>query len=102
MTTTYTQADATRQTHAYKTARTRYRTQCANQSAPCWLCHNPIDYTLPNPHPDSWSLDHALTVKDAPHLVSDPHNFRPSHLACNQQRGTDEPRIDIGTPSEVW
>ncbi len=32
----------------------------------------------------------------------DPLNFRHSHYDCNIGRGTDEPSIDIGEPSEIW
>lgn len=54
------------------------------------------------PHPYSWSLDHAITVKENPNLVMDPLNFRASHLDCNVGRGTDDPKLDLGTPSETW
>lgn len=54
------------------------------------------------PHPYSFSLDHAITVKERPELALDPLNFRASHLDCNIARGTDDPKIDIGTPSELW
>jgi hypothetical protein len=72
------------------------------QGAPCWLCGGDIDYRLSYPHPYSWSLDHALTVKERPDLALDRNNFRSSHLDCNRQRGTDDPKLDIGNPSEIW
>lgn len=72
------------------------------QGAPCWLCGSDIDYRLAYPHPMSWSLDHAVTVKERPDLMMDTGNFRSSHHDCNQQRGTDDPKLDIGVPSEVW
>lgn len=65
-------------------------------------CNSDIDYKLAYPHPYSWSLDHAITVKERPDLLLDPLNFRHSHHDCNQQRGTDDPKLDIGEPSEVW
>jgi hypothetical protein len=72
------------------------------EGAPCWLCGGDIDYRLQYPHPYSWSLDHALTVKDRPELLMDINNFRSSHHDCNQQRGTDDPALDLGVPSEIW
>jgi len=72
------------------------------EGAPCWLCGGDIDYKLQYPHPYSWSLDHAVTVKEHPELMLDVNNFRSSHHDCNQQRGTDDPKLDLGVPSEIW
>ena len=79
-----------------------YRDECADEIAECWLCFTPINYSLPANHPESFSADHAKTVKDFPELAMDVLNLRPSHLICNQRRGDDDPHIDIGTPSEDW
>jgi 5-methylcytosine-specific restriction endonuclease McrA len=68
----------------------------------CWLCGNPIDYKLKYPHPQSWSLDHAIPIKDNPALTLNPSNFRSAHITCNRRRGSDEPAIDLGIPSQIW
>jgi 5-methylcytosine-specific restriction endonuclease McrA len=68
----------------------------------CWLCGQPIDYRLKFPHPRSWSLDHAIPVKDNPTLMLNASNFRSAHLDCNNHRQSAEPPIDLGTPSEIW
>jgi 5-methylcytosine-specific restriction endonuclease McrA len=68
----------------------------------CWLCGQPIDYSLKYPHPQSWSLDHAIPVKDNPALTLNSSNFRSSHITCNRRRGSDDPDIDLGVPSEIW
>lgn len=105
--------DAIRRSSQYQTQRDEFRKQCRKMSMPlpdgtpsdglpCWLCNRAIDYKLKHPHPESWSLDHAKTVKEAPQLIMDIGNWRASHLDCNQRRGTDEPFIDIGEPSEEW
>jgi hypothetical protein len=98
-----------RSSHAYQDAVARFRLECSihrnedgTVGARCWLDGDPIDYRLAYPHPLSFSTDHAIPVKEAPHLMLDPMNFRPSHLDCNCRRGTDEPALDLGTPSEVW
>lgn len=65
-------------------------------------CGRSIDFRLQYPHPYSWSLDHAVTVKEAPQLIMDPNNFRSSCLDCNTERGTDDPKLDLGIPSECW
>lgn len=93
----------------FKRLRTRFREEGARQhnpggsvGAPCWLCGGDVDFKLKYPHPQSWSLDHAVTVKENASLLMDPSNFRHSHLDCNLGRGTDEPNLDIGQPSESW
>jgi hypothetical protein len=68
----------------------------------CWLCGGAIDYRLRFPHPRSWSLDHAIPVKDNPALMLNASNFRSAHLDCNNHRQSDAPRIDLGEPSEIW
>lgn len=97
-----------RSSHQYQTARADFRFHeehrwfDGKQGAPCWLCGGDIDYRLQYPHPYSWSLDHAVTVKEDPSKILDVNNFRSSHHDCNQERGTDDPKLDIGEPSEVW
>ena len=86
----------------FKKLKGDFRATCAREKTPCWLCNDDIDYKLDYPHPLSWSLDHAITVKERPDLLSDPLNFRSSHHDCNQRRGTDDPVLDLGTPSETW
>lgn len=98
-----------RSSHEYKAATARFRLICKHHrnedgtvGARCWLEGDPIDYRLQYPHPLSFSTDHAIPVQDRPDLMLDSNNFRPSHLDCNRRRGTDEPAIDLGEPSEVW
>ncbi|OKH78217.1 hypothetical protein EB75_28150 [Mycobacterium sp. ST-F2] len=88
--------------HHYKDLKRKFRTECQERADDCWLCFRPIDYSLEYPHPESFSVDHAVTVKARPELADDYHNFRPAHLVCNQMRGDEEPHLDIGEPSEVW
>lgn len=98
-----------RESPIFKRLKENFRNEGARQrnpdggtGAPCWLCGGDVDYRLKHPHPFSWSLDHAKTVKERPDLIMDPMNFRHSHLDCNFGRGTDDPKIDIGQPSEIW
>lgn len=91
-----------RDSRAYRAARTEFKAQCRAELKPCWLCQDPIDYTLPREHPEAFNLDHAIPVSERPDLLLDPLNFRPSHKVCNERRGDDEPTIDLGQPSEDW
>jgi hypothetical protein len=99
---------AIRSSHEYQMLRKQFRFLeehrwvNGKKGAPCWLCGGDIDYRLSHPHPYCWELDHAITAKEAPQLILEPSNFRSSHRDCNIQRGTDDPKLDIGTPSEIW
>lgn len=89
----------------YKKLKTEFRATCQAVNSPCWLpdCQRPIDYSLKSPHPDSFSVDHAIPVAERPDLAEDPANFRPAHLDCNKRRGTNAPNAtDLGLPSEAW
>ncbi|RVW06235.1 HNH endonuclease [Rhodococcus spongiicola] len=91
-----------RSTRRHKTLRADFRSRCHQRAAPCHLCGQPIDYTLPREHPDAFQLDHYHPVKTHPELVDDTNNFRASHGGCNASRGAGEPTATLGTPSETW
>ncbi|MCV7392528.1 hypothetical protein [Mycolicibacterium porcinum] len=38
-------------------------------------------------HPESWSLDHKLPVKERPELIPDRNNWAGAHWSCNHDRG---------------
>lgn len=89
----------------FKKMRADFRAACARDNAPCWLCNGQlgeIRYDLSYPHPLAFELDHKVTVKEAPQLLMDVNNFGASHHECNQSRGSDDPPLEIGEPSEVW
>jgi 5-methylcytosine-specific restriction endonuclease McrA len=100
---------ALRSSSNYQKARDQYRQRAKTHhnkdhtiGAHCWICNEPINYQLKHPHPRSWSLDHAIPIKDNPKLFLNTSNFRSAHLDCNEHRGTDAPRIELGEPSEIW
>lgn len=98
----------------YKAARARFRAECAGRNAACWLCSQPIDYTLRHRpgrpiHPGTWELDHYREWAKYPALRLEPSNFRPSHMKCNRDRNNETgPRhtngapLGLGTPSRTW
>lgn len=98
-----------RESGTYKRLKARFRDDCSRQrnpgggvGAPCELCQVEIDYRLPWPHPQSFSVDHIKTAKEAPSLFMDTANWQAAHLSCNESRGSDEMPIDLGVPSEIW
>jgi 5-methylcytosine-specific restriction endonuclease McrA len=100
---------ALRNSYQFREAREQYlarakkrRNKDGTVGAPCWLCGQPIDYRLKFPHPRSWVLDHAVPVKQEPALMLNSGNFRSAHCECNNHRGSDAPRIELGEPSEIW
>lgn len=100
---------AGRRTRRYRMLRAAFREQCAmfinpdgTMGACCWLCGKPLDYSLPDDHPEGFNLDHAIPVSTHPELAEDPANFRSSHKDCNERRGDRAPFIELGTPSEDW
>lgn len=101
--------EAVRHSHEYKVLKQSYRLECehkrnadGSKGAPCWLCGEDIDYRLRAPHPFSWSMDHVTPAAEAPWLMLDRNNVAPAHLDCNVRRGTSEPALHLGVPSEIW
>ena len=79
------------------------RTRDQRANAPCWICGQAIDYTIPSGQPDSWSPDHVYTVDRHPELAEDPANIRASHLACNKSRNNAATATTLlGNQSRTW
>lgn len=88
--------------YLYQRLAAEHRARSADSAQPCWLCRQPIDYTLPADNPDAYSTDHVIPVSQRPDLACDPSNFAPSHLRCNKSRGNQPPRPHLGQPSQHW
>lgn len=67
-------------THAQRVARKRI----AAREDPCWICGEPIDYTLPQYHPDSFEVDHIEAVARGGTDTFD--NKAASHRRCNRAK----------------
>ena len=81
-----------------------FRQACEEADAICWICQEVIDYSLPNWHDFSYSLDHYQPKHHRPDLENDKGNWRPSHSICNNRRGSLPPRLTIwvGTKEEGY
>lgn len=95
-----------RSTHKYKSAAAKFRKLCAQKGAGCWLCNQPIQYSLKFPHPGSYSTDHSIPAEERPDLFFDTNLWRPAHFSCNSARGGQNDDINgpaaLGVPSEIW
>lgn len=55
---------------------------------PCFICGDPINYSLRSPNGLSCSVQHIKNKRDYPELMWDPTNWAPAHLDCNRGDGT--------------
>jgi HNH endonuclease len=80
----------------------RLKAMSAEQQRPCILCGQPIDYTLPADHPQSFTKEHVIPLSIRPDLAQDPTNYAPAHASCNKSAGNRERRPPVGDTSEQW
>ncbi|MFJ3030959.1 HNH endonuclease [Rothia terrae] len=93
----------------YRKHRIQFKAQCAASNAPCWLCNQPIDYSIPWKDPlsggindDAFELDHLYPRSTHPELAEDPGNYRPSHRSCNRKRSNKMPTGSLGNLTRQW
>lgn len=72
------------------------------KKAPCCICGQRIDYSLPSREPEGCTVQHIKSRKLFPHLTWDPKNWAPAHGACNQSAGTGEYDESAGVTSTEW
>ena len=71
--------------------------------ARCWICGEPIDYSLGiSTSPQAWEADHFIVVDQHPEYEYDLPNIRASHMSCNRARGTRAGIDLLGEPSRNW
>lgn len=72
--------------------------------APCWICGQPIDYSVqPSSTDQAWEPDHFVPVAKNKNLELDLSNVRPSHRACNRARGDGtNGENTLGQQSRIW
>ncbi len=68
----------------------------------CWICQQPIDYTLEHPHPRAFTADHKLPKDTHPHLAEDPANIDAAHFRCNNSKGTRAVDAPLGATAQQW
>lgn len=81
----------------------RLKAEVRSRRKPCCRCGQAIDYTLPYPDPDSFSVDHfPHPLSTHPHLAEDLGNLASAHLRCNTAAGAAGARPGLGTTSTDW
>lgn len=71
----------------------RLRRKTKAQGLRCAWCGQPIDTTLPDTDPMSFTADHPEAIGAGGHLVK--QEFQPMHRRCNAIKGT-------GEETEIW
>ena len=93
----------------YRAMRKAFRDECEAVAASCWLCNQPIDYSIPWKDPltgqindDAFELDHLYSRSKNPELTLDKANFRPSHRSCNRAKSNKMPSGGLGSLKRKW
>lgn len=74
-----------------RTGTTRYlnaRRKLRGQRNDCHICLQPIDYSLPANHPESFEADHLVPFSRGG--TDSFHNLRASHRSCNRSKGVGD------------
>ena len=92
----------TRNRRVTRPVRDRNRRILAKGEPPCHLCGEPIDYTAPRYHPDSFEADHITPI--AKGGLDTLENLLPSHRRCNRAKSdklpTEKPGVIFATDRE--
>ena len=71
--------------------------------AVCWICGQPIDYSIGiSTGPDAYEADHYIPIDKHPELEFDLGNIRASHMHCNRSRQTRAAIDTLGNTSRDW
>ena len=76
--------------------------QLKAQRRPCWICGQPIDYSLPHDDLEAFTIEHIHPRSTHPQLESDPANCVAAHASCNKRRGNSAYRPGLGVRSREW
>lgn len=102
-------ARGTTRSRRYRLLKSRFREECARDNARCWICDQPIDYSVPykdpvtgNVNQDAFQLDHLYPRSTHPEMAEDKANFRPSHGSCNNKRSNKMSFSPIGSLTRSW
>lgn len=69
---------------------------------PCWICGQPIDYSLPHDDEMAFTVEHIHPRSTHKHLENDPGNCVAAHARCNKARQDKAYAPSLGTLSEPF
>ena len=69
---------------AYRSLRAQFRVRCIAERRECYFGDGPIDWSLPHPHPGSFTVHHTVAVGARPDLELEPSLWAPAHSVCNK------------------
>jgi len=72
--------------HKWRKLKTRFKNDCRNRRAQCWIGRHDIDYDAPPQSPNAFEADHYHPVTTHWHLAYVYSNLRPSCSKCNRAR----------------
>lgn len=70
--------------------------------APCCICGQDINYSLPSTEPDGCTVQHIKSRKLFPELTWVPSNWAQAHKSCNESAGSGSNMQDVGVTSTEW
>lgn len=70
--------------HRNTTTRDHHRRIIAQSKPNCWICGEPIDYTLKYPHPRCYVVDHKIALTNGGPDTLD--NKAAAHHQCNSTK----------------
>lgn len=73
------------------TLRRRHRAIVKAKGEPCHLCHQPIDYSVASPHPESFTIDHIVPLAQGG--KDQLANIAPAHRRCNLAKNKRDLRV---------
>lgn len=90
--------DPRRYEYAYRKARADLKRKARARGWPCWLCLQPIDYSLDYRDPLAFTADHVEPLARGGALLG---VLKPAHRSCNSRRG-DGTRTERIPTTRKW
>src|SRR5690625_709585 len=82
----------TRTSHNNTTLRDNHRRIIARNKPPCWICGEPINYSLKYPHKESFVVDHVIPLDAGG--ADTLQNKSAAHNTCNREK-SNKPHASI-------
>lgn len=92
-----------RQTRKYREWRAEKKAAWQAANAACALCgQRTIRYEGASNLPDSFEMDHKVSIKRRPDLAMMDSNVQPTHHRCNRGKSAGDSSPGLGEMDEEW